>query len=64
MDVLNTLGVSFKSLYQDKYTELYKVSNGITTFTLPFESGPMAIRMYISMWNFRAGLLRFLDSYN
>lgn len=64
MDVLNTLGISFKSLYQDKYTELYKVSNGITTFTLPFESGPMAVRMYISMWNFRAGLLRFLDSYN
>ena len=63
MDVLDTLGVSFKSLTQDKYTELYKVSNGNTIFTLLFETGPMALRMYISMWNFRSGLLRFLDSY-
>lgn len=63
MDVLSNLGVSFKSLQQSKYRDLYKITNGNTIFTLPFETGPMAVRMYIAMWNFRAGLNRFLDSY-
>lgn len=63
MLVLDNLGVSFKSLYTKKYTDLYRTQKGNTIFTVPFEATPMAVRMYISMWNFRAGLNRFLSSY-
>lgn len=64
MLVLDNLGVSFQSLFTKKYMDIYKQLKGNITFTVPFRAAPMAIRMYISMWNFRAGLNRFLSSYN
>ena len=63
MLVLDNVGVSFQSLFTKKYTDLYKNIKGNITFTVPFRAAPMAVRMYISMWNFRAGLSRFLSSY-
>ena len=60
---LDNVGVSFKSLYQNKWKELYNVTKGKTKFTTPMELQPFAIRMYKAMWNYRAGLERFLERY-
>lgn len=64
MDVMGNVGVSFKSLYQSTYSDVYNIQKGDTTFTVPFELYPTALRMYISMWNFRAGLHKFLNEYD
>ena len=63
MVVLDTVGVSFKSLYQKKYKDIYEVSQGGVLYTNPFDAEPMAVRMYISMWNFRSNLKKFLQIY-
>lgn len=63
MVVLDTVGVSFKSLYQKKYKDIYEISQGGVLYTNPFYAEPMAIRMYISMWNFRSNLKKFLQIY-
>lgn len=62
--MLDTEGVSFASLYRKSYQEMYTISNSNGKYSLPFESEPMAIRMYISIWNFRSNLQRFLQNYN
>lgn len=64
MVVLDSVGVSFKSLYQKKYKEIYELSRGGILYSNPFDAEPMAVRMYISMWNFRSNLKRFLEAYN
>ena len=59
--VLDTEGVSFESMLRPAYTRNHyeiKVSDK-KTFHLPFVSLPMAIRMYIALWNFRANLINF-----
>ncbi len=63
MVVLDNVGVSFKSLYQKKWQELYNITAGNLKFTTPMELQPFAIRMYKAMWNYRAGLARFLERY-
>lgn len=63
MVVLDNIGVSFKSLYQKKWQELYNITAGNLKFTTPMELQPFAIRMYKAMWNYRAGLARFLERY-
>lgn len=60
---LDNVGVSFQSLYQKKWIELYNNRVGNCTFTTPMELQPFAIRMYKAMWNYRAGLSRFMERY-
>lgn len=64
MIVLDNLGVSFDSLFRKKYKDIYQVTQGDSSYYFPFESEPMGLRMYISMWNFRANLQNFLKAYN
>ena len=61
---LDNVGVSFQSLYQKKWVELYNNKVGKCTFTTPMELQPFAIRMYKAMWNYRAGLSRFMERYD
>ena len=61
---LDNVGVSFQSLYQKKWVELYNNRVGNCTFTTPMELQPFAIRMYKAMWNYRAGLSRFMERYD
>ena len=61
---LDNVGVSFQSLYQKKWVELYNNRVGNCTFTTPMELQPFAIRMYKAMWNYRAGLGRFMERYD
>lgn len=61
---LDNVGVSFRSLYQKKWVELYNNRVGNCTFTTPMELQPFAIRMYKAMWNYRAGLSRFMERYD
>lgn len=61
---LDNVGVSFQSLYQKKWVELYNNRVGNCTFTTPMELQPFAIRMYKAMWNYRAGLSRFVERYD
>ena len=61
---LYNVGVSFQSLYQKKWVELYNNRVGNCTFTTPMELQPFAIRMYKAMWNYRAGLSRFMERYD
>lgn len=64
MIILNNEGVSFTSLYRRKYQDIYTIANKGLSYRLPFESEPMAIRMYMAAWNFRSNLKRFLQNYN
>ncbi len=64
MVILNNEGVSFTSLYRRKYQDIYTIANKGLSYRLPFESEPMAIRMYMAAWNFRSNLKRFLQNYN
>ena len=61
---LDNVGISFQSLYQKKWVELYNNRVGNCTFTTPMELQPFAIRMYKAMWNYRAGLSRFMERYD
>lgn len=61
---LDNVGVSFQSLYQKKWVELYNNRVGNCTFTTPMELQPFAIRMYKAMWNYRADLSRFMERYD
>lgn len=60
MEVLDTLGVSFRSLFSKDYMALYNLNIKGNVFTFPFDLEPTAIRMYLSIWNFRANLNNFL----
>lgn len=75
MVALNNRGVSFQSLCNPRLKDLYatkgtnsKVNeNGeeeVHMNVFPFEVDYMGQRMYVSMWNFRASLTRFLSEYN
>lgn len=59
---LSRKGVSFKSLYRLKWRGVYHTPNNPNT--MPFEILPQGIRMYISMWNFRANLTKFVKVLN
>lgn len=61
MLVLDSEGVSFESLLREGYSKkYYEVSTSPKkTFKLPFVSLPMAVRMYLGLWNFRANLINF-----
>lgn len=61
---LDTMGVSFESLYQKKYQSIYTISHGDVKFSTPFDLEPMGVRMYKGIWNFRANLKIFLEKYN
>ena len=63
MIVLDNMGVSFDSLYRKKYQDIYTVTQGDVKYYFPFESEPMGLRMYKSIWNFRANLKQFLRAY-
>ena len=53
--MLGNTGISFSSLYKVSY----KDKN-----TIPISYGPLGVRMYESMWNYRADLLRFIGKYD
>jgi len=61
MLVLDSEGVSFESLLREGYSKkYYEISTSPKkTFKLPFVSLPMAVRMYLGLWNFRANLINF-----
>ena len=59
---LSNKGISFKSLYRSKWKSVYTTTGSVNT--MPFELLPQGIRMYISMWNFRANLQKFVTVYN
>lgn len=58
---LSNKGLSFRSLYLDRYRIITQVPGQKNT--LPFELLPMGFRMYTSMWNFRSNLLNFEARY-
>lgn len=64
MVCLNNVGVSFASLYQKQWKQIYTIIKNGAKLTTPMELKPFAIRSYIAMWNYRAGLGRFLERYN
>ena len=59
MIVLDNAGTSFHSLYRKGFKDLYSTTRN-KEFSFPFELEPMGIRMFASLWNFRADLDRFL----
>jgi len=59
MLILDNLGVSFRSLYEEKYKGIYTTTGGKGTHFLPFEAESTGARMYIGIWNFRANLKNF-----
>lgn len=62
--VLDTEGVSFESLLKNGYSQKYYSTtvSASKKFQLPFVSLPMAVRMYLGLWNFRANLINFNDA--
>lgn len=66
MLVLDSEGVSFESLLKEGYSKkYYEISTSPKkTFKLPFVSLPMAVRMYLGLWNFRANLINFNNQLN
>lgn len=63
MIVLDNKGVSYQSLYDSDFTNLYKASN-LTGNAFPFELIPMGVRMYTSLWNTRANIRQFKTALN
>lgn len=61
---LANVGVSFESLYNKKWSELYNKTVGKRKFTTPMRLLPFGFRMYKAMWNYRADLNRFIDRYS
>lgn len=59
LQVLHNDGVSFRSLFQSKYKDLYttKIKNNIITF--PINLHYQSMNMFRSIWNFRANLIKF-----
>lgn len=59
--VLDSEGVSFESLLRPNYARKhYNIKVGENkTFHAPFLALPMAIRMYVALWNFRANIVNF-----
>lgn len=63
MVILGQVGVSFESLFDKNWKNLYNITRGNTKFTTPMRLLPFGFRMYKSMWNYRADLTRFLSRY-
>lgn len=61
MVVLSNVGVSWKSLYDRDFKDLYNVQRGNKVLTTPMRLRSFALRMYQSMWNYRADLQRFIE---
>ena len=64
MIVIDNRGISFNSLYnhvfEDIYTSAFTNQEGNDTFfSIPVETEPEAMRIFINMWNFRANLVNF-----
>ena len=58
--MLDPLGVSFESLFDDRYAQTLISEKKIgKNYTFPFELLPMGVRMYTALHNFRANLRRF-----
>ena len=59
LQVMHNEGISFRSLYQQSYKDLYthKIKGNVLTFPINLEYQSM--QMYRAMWNFRANLSRF-----
>ena len=62
MQVLYNRGVDFESLLSKKWLEKFKDKSGHDTF--PFVLRILGGRMYRCIWNFRARLKNFVESYN
>lgn len=62
--VLDHMGISINSLVDFKYTDIYQRQVGDVKFQFPFESKRVTPQMYLSMWNFRANLINYLNHYN
>lgn len=68
MLMLDSAGVSFKSLtFTKKMKDLYsteQIINGKKAIKMfPFEEDYMGVRMFTSLWNYRANLQKFLNEY-
>ncbi len=69
MIILDNAGINFTTLLNKEYSELYK-TQALTKdgksrqFSLPFKSEVTGHRMLVSMWNWRADLIQFLNLYN
>jgi len=61
MLVLHNAGVSFNSLYRKTFQEIYKKTGKEDGFSIPVRLRHNAIRMFASLWNFRANLTAFND---
>jgi len=59
MLILDNLGVSFRSLYEEKYKGIYTTAVGNSKSFVPFRTEDTGARMYIGAWNFRANLKNF-----
>lgn len=64
MLVLHNAGVSFNSLYRRTFQEIYRKAGQAEDFSLPVRLRHNAIRMFASLWNFRANLTAFNDAVN
>lgn len=59
LQVMHNEGISFRSLYQQRYKDLYIHKIKGNTLTFPINLEYQSMQMYRSMWNFRANLTRF-----
>jgi len=59
MLVLHNAGVSFNSLYRRTFQEIYRKAGQAEEFSLPVRLRHNAIRMFASLWKFRANLTAF-----
>lgn len=62
---LNNVGVSYESLYSERFRELYQLGKDEHEFSsLPMEAAPAGARMFLNLWNARANLKKFLSEFN
>lgn len=61
MIVLDNYGMSFSQLNDTEYIKAFQQGNEERK---PFRQNFTGIRMFTSMWNTRASLIKFLDAYN
>lgn len=60
MALLTNIGLSFSTLYRSVYQDIFNDNFGKR---IPFNGVETGLRMYAAMWDYRASLYRFLDSY-
>lgn len=57
---LDSAGVSFESLFDQRYADTFKSGSKDNSYTFPFDLLPTGVRMYTALHNFRAYLTKLM----